>query len=145
MTTALQVRTPVVDVLTLLNGIAAVTDLVDDYGSGKLIAGGEFEPDKVKALSPMKTGAILVQRNGGTRAPETARIFKAYIDVRCYAPTRYAADYLSALVYLHLQGNSRLEGGVLNLTQTGSEISGRDTDTDWPVTFQTFEALVSEV
>ena len=92
---------------------------------------------------------VLVSNSPVTRLFATAPTTPQGIDVRCYASTPRDARILAGIVQQHIKqvfDHSRRVAGVwvVSIVPTGGIVSLRDSLTDWPYTFQSYEINVGD-
>lgn len=131
------------DIQPLLTYIAQEPDIV--AMTGTRIYGNEMPNAEATA---MPRGLIVVNAAGTARmARDRLNLGHKIFDVRCYGATMYLSSMLFLLVARRLKLLERvLVNGVLlyDATQITGRFTSREPDTDWPVSFGSFEVTLSE-
>lgn len=133
---------PIVGVIDYLKESTTLSVLLSER-----IYGGELPPSEVDSM-PRK--ALVVAFSGGFQA--FGRGYQQYGDIRIdtflYGETPYEVDRVYFALYPHLKQmrTNRQRDCLLHWAKpSGSPLTLRDPDTDWPMSFLSWQVMVAEV
>jgi hypothetical protein len=132
---------PIEALVTWLKADADTAALV-----GTRVFGGEL-PTAQNASMPRR--CVVIQPAGGGIMGNAYQDYGDFrVDVDCYGETPYEAwrTYLAVAGALKHLNRELSEGVLLHWARaSGKGVSGRDPDTDWPITFASFQVLAAEI
>jgi len=133
----------VYDIAALIAYLSQNTDIVTDT-AGRIY--GNEMPNEQAAFMPR--GLIVINSAGTARMTrDRLNLGHKIFDVRCYHSSMYLSSMLFLSVAKHLKNLQRqLINGVLlyDASQITGRFTAREPDTEWPVSYGSFEVTISE-
>lgn len=130
------------DVVAILDANASLTTLV-----GTRVFGGELPRVEVDSM-PRKCVVVKFSGSpGGPGSGDYTRLFEFRIDVLSYGETPLEADRVRRAAYPIFKELSREEVSSTlyhRAVHSGGPLQLRDADTEWPLSFDSFDVLAAE-